>query len=205
MLSDYNGGHNHQMAGNIFHDPCHHPGYYPGFWQESLMVTWCPKKKWVRHWDSFLKQPYNLLDQRAWHWVGISHLLLFTILWNNWMIERTVRDYTESNGCWDIQTVGHTFSNSHFVNQYLAICQSSWSCPRKSSAYCRRGKCPSSAHKKHAGQDSLGYSCLMQRQADSWDCFYSRTFVHVVGDAEIWGCTLCTSRWFDAGWEQTII
>lgn len=130
-------------------------------------------------------------------WLSCTHLC------KDWKIQWTVEDHTESNRCWDIKTLGHTFSKSHLVSQHSGICQWSWSCLIKPPTYHRRGYSPGGAHKEHAGKDSLCYSCLGQRQAFSWACFCSRTWVHMVGKAEGWGYLLYTSKWFDAKkWEQ---
>lgn len=134
-----------------------------------------------------------------------SHLLSCTSLQKNWIIQCTVEDYIESKRCWDIQRLGHTFSKSHLVNQHSGICQWSWFCPIKPPTYCRKGWSPSGAHKDHAEQDSQYYSCLIERQTYSWDYFSLRTWMHMVGNVEGQGYPLCTSRWFDAVWKQSII
>lgn len=43
----------------------------------------------------------------------------------------TVKDYTESNGWEDLQTLGYTFGKGHPAGQHKGICQLIWPCPNK--------------------------------------------------------------------------
>lgn len=42
---------------------------------------------------------------------------------------------------------------------------------------------------------------LGKRQTHSWDCFCSRTWLHLVHNAKTWGNPMCTSRRFNLGWK----
>lgn len=46
-------------------------------WKASLMLTWYPRKNWVRQWDSFSKQLHGDMGQSVCHWFG-SHISYHT-------------------------------------------------------------------------------------------------------------------------------
>lgn len=61
----------------------------------------------------------------------ISCSLSQTSLQENRTIQLPAGDNSESNRCWDIQTLGHAISKSHLVSQHLGIWQLSWPGPIK--------------------------------------------------------------------------
>lgn len=42
-------------------------------------------------------------------------------------------------------------------------------------------------------------------KTNPWDCFCSRTWVHLMSNMEGWGSLVCASRGFDFGWELQLI
>lgn len=96
--------------------PHHCLKHCPGPWKAGLMGTQYTRNNQVRQWYSFPKQPHRPLGQRTWHWVGISHSLSCTSLWKDQMMQWMVKDYNESSGWWDLQTLGCTFREGHLVS-----------------------------------------------------------------------------------------
>ena len=71
--------------------------------------------------------------------------------------------------------------------------------------YCRRRYRPCSSCKEHVGISGLGPSSLQEGQTSLWNCFCPGTWVHLVGDAERCGCSMCTTGEFDVGGVQSVI
>ena len=66
-------------------------------------------------------------------------------------------------------------------------------------------KGPCNTCKEHVGKSSLGPSSFWEGQTSSRNCFCPGTWVHLVGDAEKWGCSLCATREFDDGRAESVI
>lgn len=64
-------------------------------------------KNGAHFWNSF-----RHLGQGIWHWLCVSHPLSGISLSEDWKTQWAVRDYTESNGCWDRQELGWKLSRS---------------------------------------------------------------------------------------------
>ena len=71
--------------------------------------------------------------------------------------------------------------------------------------YCRRRYRPCSSCKENVGISGLGPSSLQEGQTSLWNCFCPGTWVHLVGDAERCGCSMCTTGEFDVGGVQSVI
>lgn len=65
------------------------------------------------------------------HWVDTSHLLSCISLWGNWMIKQTVKNYTESNRCWNCNT--HLAKAAWLVNIWGSASQTG---PAQSKLLC---------------------------------------------------------------------
>ena len=55
------------------------------------------------------------------------------------------------------------------------------------------------------GKSSLGPSSLWKGQTSPWNCFCPGTWLHLVGDAERWGRSMCTTREFAVGGVQSVV
>ena len=51
----------------------------------------------------------------------------------------------------------------------------------------------------------FGTFLLWEVQTSLWNCFGPGTWVHLVGDAEKWGCSVCSTREFGAEEVQSVI
>lgn len=75
-----------------------------------------------------------------------------------------------------------------------------WTGPAQSKLLCTvEGDKVPVVHIKIMLGKSLGYYCLRQRQTHPWDCFSSRTRVHLVGNEGGWRSPVCASKRFDSG------
>lgn len=125
-------------------------------------------------------------NDTSWMGVGsISRVVQCSPFWcppwgsKHWDNSRSVQSTLKQN-CYkhcsrDIQTLRHTFNKSHLVNQHPGICQNQASPAQSKLLHIVKGNKFLAVHmKKHAGRDSLDYSCFRQKQAHLWNCFCSR-------------------------------
>lgn len=88
----------------------YHEERYLGSWETSLLVTWHPRKNWVRQWYSLQKQSHRHLGQRSWHQLSISYPLSYSSLWENQMVQWTVKRLYQEQ-----QVVEHSNTGIHYL------------------------------------------------------------------------------------------